>query len=405
MDSSWHGSASQRCSKAHRRPIGSDLVISDRVIGVIGGGQLARMMYSASIPLGLTVRLLAEAADSSAAQVVRDTMVGDYTDPQVVKAFAAGCDVITFDHEHVPTDLLHELEASGTAVRPGPDALIHAQDKAVMRARMTELGIPCPVWRVCRTVDELVRFGDEIGWPIIAKTSRGGYDGKGVWKVDAASEAGVPFSELRPDLVIVAEEYIPFVRELSALVVRGTDGLARAYPISETVQRDSICHETTTPAPGLPNEVADRLARHALLIAEELGVVGLLAVELMECPDGRAVVNELAMRPHNTGHWTIEGAVTSQFENHLRAVAGLPLGDTSIRDAAVCMSNVLGGPRSDLVGALGVVCAENARARVHLYGKEVKPGRKVGHVTVCGSDAESVQREARLASDYLEGRR
>lgn len=378
---------------------------NDRIIGIIGGGQLARMMYAASIPLGLTVRLLAETGDSSAAQVVRDTVVGDYTDPDVVRTFAAGCDVITFDHEHVPTDLLHELEASGVAVRPGPEALVHAQDKAVMRSRLTELGIPCPKWRVCRTAEELVAFGDETGWPVIAKTSRGGYDGKGVWKVAAPGDAGEPFEGLRSDAVIVAEEFIPFVRELSALVVRRAGGDARAYPVSETVQRDSICHETTTPAPGMPGEVAERLAGHALRIADELGVVGVLAVELMECPDGRVVVNELAMRPHNTGHWSIEGAVTSQFENHLRAVADLPLGDTSMREESVCMSNVLGGPRTDLVGALGKVCAENPRVRVHLYGKEVKPGRKVGHVTVCGSDAGTVQREARLASDYLEGRR
>ncbi len=378
---------------------------NDRIIGIIGGGQLARMMYAASIPLGLTVRLLAETTDSSAAQVVPDTTVGDYTDPDTVRAFAADCDVITFDHEHVPTALLCELEASGVGVRPSPNALVHAQDKAVMRARLSEMGIPCPAWRVCRTAEELVAFGDELGWPVIAKASRGGYDGKGVWRVVGPVDAGEPFEGLRSDAVIVAEEFIPFARELSALVVRRPGGEARAYPVSETVQRDSICHETTTPAPGLSAEVAAQLSSDALRIAEELDVVGILAVELMECPDGRVVVNELAMRPHNTGHWSIEGAVTSQFENHLRAVADLPLGDTGGREPAVCMSNVLGGPRTDLVAALGTVCGENPRVHAHLYGKEVKPGRKVGHVTVCGPDPGTVQREARWASDYLEGRR
>ncbi len=399
----------------------------DRTIGIVGGGQLARMMAAAATGLGLRLRLLSEGPGTSAAQVIGDTVVGDYTDPATLRAFAASCDAITFDHEHVPTAILHELEAAGVAVRPGPDALVHAQDKAVMRARLSALGVPCPSWRVVATPAELVAFAEQTGWPVVAKLSRGGYDGKGVWKIDSDADAHVPFDALAGPLgpterqadaaasdslgsgherpVIVAEEYVPFVRELSALVVRRPGGQAVAYPVSESVQRDGICHETTTPAPGLDPEHAERIQRTALAIAEELGVVGVLAVELMERPDGEAVVNELAMRPHNTGHWSIDGAVTSQFENHLRAVADLPLGDTGLRAPYVVMSNVLGGTRDDLVGALGVVLAEDPTLRVQLYGKSVLPGRKVAHVTSYGSDLDAVARAARSASDYLEGRR
>ncbi len=375
----------------------------DRIIGIVGGGQLARMMYQAGIALGLPLRLLAEGPATSAALVVAGAEVGDYRDPAAVTAFARGCDVVTFDHEHVPAALLRELEASGVRVRPGAAALAHAADKAVMRTRLTELGVPCPVWRIARTPGDLVAFGDEIGWPVIAKTSRGGYDGKGVWKVADAAGAHEPFAGLAEGVVVVAEEFVPFVRELSALVVRRPGGETVAYPVSESVQRDGICHETTTPAPGLSPARAAQITRLAVGIADALGVVGVLAVELMERSDGEVIVNELAMRPHNTGHWSIDGAVTSQFENHLRAVADLPLGDTSLRSPVVVMANVLGGSCVDLVGALPELFDAVPAAKVHLYGKDVVPGRKVGHVTVCGEDVAAVQQAARAASDLLEG--
>ena len=218
-------------------------------IGIIGGGQLARMMHAASIGLGLRVRLLAEGPDVSAAQVVREVTVGDYTDPATVLAFAEGCDVVTFDHEHVPPAILHALMDRGIAVRPGPDALLHAQDKAVMRSRLGELGVPCPAWAVVADAAALVAFGEATGWPVIAKTSRGGYDGKGVWKLAGPAEAGLPFANLGPGIAVVAEEFIDFSRELSALVARRPGGEAVAYPISETVQTDGIC---TTPPPQPP---------------------------------------------------------------------------------------------------------------------------------------------------------
>ena len=394
--------------------------MTDLTIGIVGGGQLARMMNEAATPLGLGVRLLAEAEGTSAAQVVPGADVGDYTDAATLGAFARGVDAVTFDHEHVPTDLLRGLQDAGTAVRPGPDALVYAQDKAAMRERLTGLDIPAPAWRVTRMPEEFVAFGDEIGWPLIAKTSRGGYDGKGVWKVDGPDGAAEPFAALGRALgptervsdaagsaqdagvVIVAEEFVPFTREMSVLVVRRPGGESVVYPVSETVQRDGICHETTTPAPGLDPAYAVEIQAFATRIADELGVVGVLAVELMERPTGEVVVNELAMRPHNTGHWTIEGAATSQFENHLRAVLDLPLGSTDLTAPVVVMSNVLGGSNPDLVGSLPVVLA-NPDVRVHLYGKSVKPGRKVGHVTVRGTDVAATQEAARAASAHLEG--
>ena len=396
--------------------------MTDLTIGIVGGGQLARMMNEAATPLGLGVRLLAEAEGTSAAQVVPGALVGDYADASTLTDFAAGTDAVTFDHEHVPTPLLQQLQDAGVAVRPGPAALVYAQDKAAMRERLTGLDIPAPAWRVTRTPEEFVAFGDEIGWPLIAKTSRGGYDGKGVWKVDGPDGAAEPFAALgralgptervspgsttgdgsATEVVIVAEEFIPFTREMSVLVVRRPGGESVVYPVSETVQRDGICHETTTPAPGLDPGYAAEIQAFATRIADELGVVGVLAVELMERPGGEVVVNELAMRPHNTGHWTIEGAATSQFENHLRAVLDLPLGSTAPTAPVVVMSNVLGGSNPDLVGSLPVVLAD-PDVRVHLYGKSVKPGRKVGHVTVRGSDVAATQDAARAASAHLEG--
>jgi 5-(carboxyamino)imidazole ribonucleotide synthase len=372
-------------------------------VGIIGGGQLARMMYAASIGLGIHVRLLAEGPDTSAAHVVHDVTVGDYTDPATVRSFAAECDVVTFDHEHVPTGLLRDLESAGVVVRPGPAALVHAQDKAIMRDRLTALGAPCPASRVVTDAAALAAFGDEQGWPMVAKTSRGGYDGKGVWRLDSAAQAGEPFERLSNGVQIIGEEFVDFTRELSALVVRSPSGQAAAYPISESVQRNGICVETTTPAPGLDDERAAAAQQLALMIAHELGVVGMLAVELMQRGDGSVVVNELAMRPHNTGHWTIDGAHTSQFENHLRAVLDLPLGDPSSREPWTVMTNVFGGSIDDLPSALLHCFARDRRLRVQLYGKQIRPGRKVGHVTTYGDDLEQTRKRARHAAAYLMG--
>ena len=380
--------------------------IPARTIGVVGGGQLARMMQAAAIALGVRLRLLAEGPDVSAAQVVHDVTVGDYTDAEVVSDFAAGCDALTFDHEHVPGTILRCIAASGVAVRPGPEALVHAQDKAVMRARLAELGVPCPRHRIVADPAALIAAGDDFGWPLIAKTSRGGYDGKGVWKLDGPDEVRLPFeglTGLSRDAVVIAEEFIDFTRELSVLIARRPGGQAVAYPVSETVQANGICTATVTPAPGLRADQVRDLQAMAQRIARELDVVGILAVELMQARDGRIVVNELAMRPHNTGHWSIDGAVTSQFENHLRAVADLPLGSTAVTAPVVVMVNVLGGSRADLIAAEADAMAADPAVKVHLYGKTVVSGRKVGHVTACGPDVEQTAARAWRAARILMG--
>ena len=371
------------------------------VVGVVGGGQLARMMAPAAIGLGVRLRVLAREATDSAAQVVPDVEVGDERDLEALRRFAKGCDVLTFDHEHVPTEHLRLLEGEGVVVRPGPDALVHAQDKAVMRARLTELGVPCPRWAVVSSLDEIGAFGDEAGWPIVLKTPRGGYDGKGVRLVSAAADAADWLESLGAGASLLAEERVAFDRELAVLVARSPHGQAAVYPVVETVQVDGVCREVLAPA-AISEEHALSAQSVALRIAEGLGVTGVFAVEMFDT-DGGVVVNELAMRPHNSGHWTIEGARTSQFEQHLRAVLDLPLGETSMTAPYVAMSNVLGGEIADMYDGYLHCMAHDPGAHLHMYGKVVRPGRKVGHVTTLGEDAEDVRARARHAAAFLRG--
>ncbi|WP_193661244.1 5-(carboxyamino)imidazole ribonucleotide synthase [Nocardioides kribbensis] len=373
------------------------------VLAVIGGGQLARMMAQPAIALGLPLRLLAEAEGVSAAQVVPDHVVGDYRDLATLRRVTDGCPVVTFDHEHVPTEHLHALEADGVAVRPGPDALVHAQDKAVMRTRLAELGVPCPRNAVVASPDEVEAFG----LPCVLKTTRGGYDGKGVWFVRSLEDCAEPLRAAAEGGVgLLAEELVDFRRELSALVVRSPSGQAAAYPVVASTQRDGICHEVVAPAPDLDPELGGQAQEIALRIAGELGVTGVLAVELFETNDGRILVNELAMRPHNTGHWTQDGAVTSQFENHLRAVMDLPLGSPAPRARWTVMVNILGSDDTE-VGRLWDgfphALARDPHLRVHLYGKDLRPGRKVGHVNAYGVDLEDCLERARHAAAWFRG--
>ncbi|WP_042427739.1 5-(carboxyamino)imidazole ribonucleotide synthase [Streptacidiphilus anmyonensis] len=368
---------------------------------MIGGGQLARMAHDAAIPLGVRFRLLADTPQDSAALVVNDVVLGDYRDLETLRRFAAGCDVITFDHEHVPTDHLRTLLAGGVNVRPGPDALVFAQDKGLMRAKLDSLGVPCPRHRLVADPADVTEFAQEgDGYPVVLKTTRGGYDGKGVWVVQNEAEAAEPFQAGVP---VLAEEKVDFVRELAAGVVRSPHGQAVAYPVVESVQKDGICHEVVAPAPNLSADLAAEAQALALRIAGELDITGHLAVELFETRDGRVLVNELAMRPHNSGHWSIDGAVTSQFENHVRAVLDLPLGDPRPRQPWTVMVNVLGGDYPDMYSAYLHCMARDPGLRIHMYGKDVKPGRKVGHVTVFGDDLEDVRERARHAAAYLRG--
>ncbi|MFG1809207.1 5-(carboxyamino)imidazole ribonucleotide synthase [Streptomyces sp. NPDC049040] len=371
------------------------------VVGMVGGGQLARMTHEAGIPLGIRFRILSDTAQDSAAQVVSDVTVGDYRDLDTLRAFAQGCDVITFDHEHVPTEHLRALEADGIVVRPGPDALVHAQDKGVMRTRLAEIGVPCPRNRIVADPADVSRFAAETaGYPLVLKTVRGGYDGKGVWFVRAEADAADAFKAGVP---VLAEEKVDFVRELAANVVRSPHGQAVAYPVVESVQVDGVCDTVIAPAPGLPDVLSAQAQQLALTVARELGVVGHLAVELFETADGRILVNELAMRPHNSGHWTMDGAATSQFANHLRAVLDLPLGDPRPRARWTVMANVLGGDYPDMYAGYLHCMARDPGLKIHMYGKDVKPGRKVGHVTTYGDDLPDVRGRARHAADYLRG--
>jgi 5-(carboxyamino)imidazole ribonucleotide synthase len=378
-------------------------------LAVIGGGQLARMMAQAAVGLGVTVRLLAEGPDVSAAQVVRDTRVGDHRDLADLRAVAEGCLAVTFDHEHVPSEHLRTLAAEGHPCRPGPEALVHAQDKSVMRARLEELGLPSPRHRVVASTREVEDFAASVGgFPVVLKTTRGGYDGKGVWVVDGPEDCLGPLEvAASTEVQILAEEKVDFRRELSALVARSPSGQVAVYPVVESVQRDGVCAEVVAPAPDLDPDLAVAAQRIAMRIAGELDVTGILAVELFETRDGRVLVNELAMRPHNTGHWSMDGAATGQFENHLRAVLDLPLGATTARAPWTVMVNLLGGGHGavseDLYGGFPHVFARDPGLKVHLYGKEVRPGRKVGHVTAYGDDLDDVLARARHAAAWFAG--
>lgn len=379
-------------------------------IGVVGGGQLARMMAPAATELGFELQVLAESADVCATRAVPYAPVGDYRDFETVREFARGLDVLTFDHEHVPTDFLQQLIDEGVNVQPRPGALVHAQDKIEMRRAVDRLGLPNPAWAEVKTLDELLAFGSEIGWPLVLKTPRGGYDGKGVMVLDSTEEAGqkaAPWFDQLPARTdfssLLAEEKVPFTRELSALVARRDSGEVRAWQVAESIQVNSVCDEVLVPAPGLSPEVAQAATAAAVQVATELDVTGVMAAELFEVPGSPAgfMVNEFAMRPHNSGHWTQDGAVTSQFEQHLRAVANLPLGDTSLKGEVALMKNFLGGDNQDIFGVYPELMASYPAAKVHFYGKEPKPGRKIGHINMTGSDLADLRRQATAAATLL----
>ncbi|HEX5289297.1 MAG TPA: 5-(carboxyamino)imidazole ribonucleotide synthase [Streptosporangiaceae bacterium] len=366
-------------------------------VGMVGAGQLARMTTAAAVGLGIDFRVLAAAPDESAAQVCAGTVVGDYRSADDLLKFAAGCDVVTFDHEHVPPDLIAAMEHAGTVVRPGGHALHYAQDKLAMREKLTELGVPCPRFAPVSDLAGVTAFAEQSGFPVVLKAVSGGYDGRGVWVCSDAAEAA---QVLDHGIALLAEEHVRFTRELAILVARSPASQGAAYPVVQTVQVDGICREVLAPAPGLDTETAIDAEALGLRLAAELDVTGLLAVELFQTPRG-LLVNEVAMRPHNSGHWTIEGAGTSQFEQHLRAVLNLPLGATAPVAPCVVMVNILGGPDPDVRDRLTHVWAADPGVKIHLYGKQVRPGRKVGHVTALGTDFAEVAERARHAARYL----
>jgi 5-(carboxyamino)imidazole ribonucleotide synthase len=374
-------------------------------VGMVGAGQLARMTHQAAIALGQSIRMLAESPDDGAALVAADIEIGDYRSLPELLRFAQGCDVVTFDHEHVPAEHIRAMAAAGLTVLPGADALQFAQNKALMRQRLSALGAPSPLWLDLSASGDpagaLAGFGDQVGWPLVLKAITGGYDGKGVWVVGTAAEAA-PL--LASGTLLLAEAKVDIDFEIAALVARSPFGQGASWPVVETVQQGGICTEVIAPAPRLGEAQADQARQLALSIAGELGVVGVLAVELFVTRTGELLVNELAMRPHNSGHWTIEGSRTSQFEQHLRAVLDYPMGTTTQVAPVVVMANVLGGPDDTtppLDERVHHLMARWPDVKIHLYGKAFRPGRKVAHVTALGDDLESVRNRARAAAAYL----
>ncbi|MFT4229252.1 MAG: 5-(carboxyamino)imidazole ribonucleotide synthase [Microbacterium sp.] len=374
-------------------------------VGVVGGGQLARMMIAPAVELGVELRVLAE--EEGMAARLAASAVGDYRDLATVQEFAEHVDVVTFDHEHVPQEVLRALVEAGVRVHPGPDALQYAQDKLLMRAKLAELGLPQPDWAAVTDARGLQAFVDAHGGRAVVKTPRGGYDGKGVRVVSAGAEADDWFAALAEDArggALLAEELVDFSRELAQQVARRPSGDIAVWPVVETVQRDGVCAEVIAPAPHAGERLIEVAAQLGVAIATGLGVTGALAVELFETADARLLVNELAMRPHNSGHWTQDGAVTSQFEQHLRAVLDLPLGDPSPREDWSVMVNILGGPADGALQArFPAVLAAHPAVKVHTYGKAPRPGRKVGHVTASGDDLDDVAYRARAAASLFLG--
>ena len=369
---------------------------------MVGAGQLARMTYQAGIALGLTVRLLAEHVDDSAARIGADVALGSPHAVRRLTNFVAGCDVVTFDHELVDTAVVAALEHSGSIFRPGSQVVALAQNKRRQRQDLGRLGFPIPPYRLVQRLDEVTAFAAEQGWPLILKAARGGYDGRGVWLVaDAAAAAAVLDQAAARGLDMLAERCVPIERELAVLVARRPGGETAVYPVVETVQEAGICREILAPAP-VPDELRRQAQGLAVRLATSIELTGILAVELFQS-GGALFVNEIAARPHNSGHYSIEGCVTSQFENHLRAVLDWPLGAPTLTAPAVVTVNVLGPPGgADPHANLALALAEPG-VHVHLYGKAARPGRKLGHVTVTGQDLDDTRRRAERAAGLLGG--
>lgn len=373
-------------------------------VGVIGGGQLARMLIVPAVNLGVELSVFAEVENSSAHLAA--TVIGDYTDFESVASFAKTVDVVTFDHEHVPLSILEELEAAGVSIQPPSKALAHAQNKLVMRRALEKIGAPNPKWAAISNTDQLDAFIAENGPEVIVKTPIGGYDGKGVRVVSAASEVSDWLSEESLAAFggeLLAEQKVDFKRELAQLCARNKSGDFKSWVVVETRQKNGVCSEVLAPAPNLSAEKAKQASEIANLISTSLGVTGNLAVEMFETQSGELLVNELAMRPHNSGHFSIEGSTTSQFEQHLRAVLNLPLGDTDLRGACV-MVNLLGTSNDkDYLSNYPELMSKFPAAKLHSYGKSPRMGRKLGHITVVGENLDQSLAYASAARAALQG--
>jgi 5-(carboxyamino)imidazole ribonucleotide synthase len=361
-------------------------------VGVIGAGQLARMMAVPANNLGIEFTVYAGSVNDSAAQV-SDFVLGDFRDLDSVLSFAKECDVITFEHELVPQSVIRGLEKAGVKVYPRSESFIYSQNKLEMRKKMAALGLPNPRF------EEYTGGATKLPFPLIAKLPSGGYDGRGVFVIESQDDL-MNLYATHGNLLI--EEKLPFDYELSVMVARSPHNQAATWPATLTIQTDGICTMTVTPVPNLDLKLAQELQRATLAIAEGINLVGVMAVEIFVVGE-RFFINELALRPHNSGHWTIEGAKTSQFEQHLRAVLDLPLGSTSMRDKYAVMGNILGGAKSDMYRPYLHLMARRPDLHFHQYGKEVRPGRKIGHVTMCGENLLELQEEISHAVEYMSG--
>jgi 5-(carboxyamino)imidazole ribonucleotide synthase len=359
-------------------------------VGIIGAGQLARMTVAPATALGINLLLFAQDKDDSAAQIAPH-VVGDFRDLSQLLEFAKKCDLVTFEHELVPLSVIKGLEAAGVKVFPTSHSFQYSQDKAAMRDKLSSY--PSPKWRVIDDANEAFEF------PIIAKRISGGYDGRGVWKVENVDDLDELLNE-HPQLLI--EELIKFDSEIAVMVARSQHGQATSWAPTQTVQSDGICTLTISPAPVISSTIAKQAQHLALSIADEISLIGVMAVEMFVKGD-QLYINELAMRPHNSGHWTIEGSRTSQFEQHLRAILDLPLGDPTMTAPFAVMGNILGGDKSDMYRPYLHLMARNPNLKFHQYKKEVRKGRKIGHVTVIGENLLELTEVAEHARDYMSG--
>jgi 5-(carboxyamino)imidazole ribonucleotide synthase len=373
-----------------------------RTVGVVGAGQLARMMAQAAIPLDIRLVVLAASEDDGAAKVIPDVMIGSPEDPAKVRELAEACDVLTFDHELVDPESLAQLEADGHVVWPSAATMALAQNKKRQREELSGIGLPVPGFRDIETADDVTAFADDYAWPVVLKAIRGGYDGRGVWIVaDAADAARVIEEAHAAGLVLMAEQHLDLDLELAVVTARRPNGDIAVWEPVETVQRDGMCNELVVPVAADPKLLAEAVSM-ARKIVRHTEAVGVMAIEFF-ISKGELYINELAPRPHNSGHWTIEGSATSQFEQHLRAVLDLPLGDTQVLAPVVATENLLGPmDGSDPAGRLATALAVRG-ANVHLYGKVARPGRKLGHVTVLGEERGESQQRAKLAVRQLSG--
>jgi len=359
-------------------------------VGVIGAGQLARMMVAPASALGINLILFAQSGDDSGAQVTNH-VIGDYSDLTALQKFAQGCDVITFEHELVPLSVIKGLESAGVRVYPSSSAFLYSQDKAEMRKKLARF--PAPEWKVVTSTSEVDQY------PLIAKAISGGYDGRGVWKINSQDELA---EVLRTTPRLLIEELISFDSEIAVMVARSPHGQATSWAPTQTVQENGICTMTISPAQEISDEIAERAQKLALEIAADVGVIGVMAVEMFVKGE-KIFINELAMRPHNSGHWTIDGSRTSQFEQHLRAILDLPLGDPAMMAEYAVMGNILGGEKTDLYRPYLHLMARNPDLKFHQYKKEVRPGRKIGHVTATGSNLLQLTSDVQHARDYISG--